>query len=230
MILTRYGIAFRLAADLPDGSYVNLGIGIPTLIPEFLSPEKDIFIHSENGILGVGPMARPGTEDPDLVNATKEFVTLRSGATVFDHAMSFAMIRGGHITHAVMGAVEVAANGDLANWSTPGENVPGVGGAMDLAFGVSNVMIAMTHVTNKGAPKIVEKCSLPLTAPRCVKRIYTDMAVIDVTPDGLVLRETAPGLDAAAVQEKTAAKLIVAPDCKQMDVPKEFNGIELMKS
>lgn len=230
MILTRYGIAYRVAQDLPDGSYVNLGIGIPTLVPEFLAPEQDIFIHSENGVLGVGLMARSGEEDPDLVNATKEFITLRPGATVFDHALSFAMIRGGHITHAVMGAIEVAANGDLANWSTPGENVPGVGGAMDLAFGVDNVMIAMTHVTNKGAPKIVGTCSLPLTAPRCVRRIYTDMAVIDVTPEGLVLRETAPGMSAAAVQEKTAAPLIVAPDCREMSIPQNVNGIELIKA
>lgn len=229
MTLTRYGIAYRLAADLPEGSYVNLGIGIPTLVPEFIAPDKEIFIHSENGVLGVGLMARSGEEDPDLVNATKEFITLRPGATVFDHALSFAMIRGGHITHAVMGAVEVAANGDLANWSTPGENVPGVGGAMDLAFGVSNVMIAMTHVTNKGAPKIVQTCSLPLTAPRCVRRIYTDMAVIDVTPAGLVLRETAPGFDAAAVQEKTAAPLQIAADCREMAVPRECNGIELIR-
>jgi 3-oxoacid CoA-transferase subunit B len=230
MTLTRFGIAYRVAQDLPDGSYVNLGIGIPTLVPEFLAPGQEIFVHSENGVLGVGALARSGEEDPDLVNATKEFITLRPGATVFDHALSFAMIRGGHITHAVMGAMEVASNGDLANWSTPGENVPGVGGAMDLAFGVENVMIAMTHVTNKGAPKIVSNCSLPLTAPRCVRRIYTDIAVIDVTPEGLVLRETAPGISTLAVQAKTAAPLIVAPDCKDMVIPQSVNGLVLVNA
>lgn len=227
-MLTRDGIAYRVAADLPDGSYVNLGIGIPTLIPNFLPPDKDVFVHSENGLLGIGRMAEPGTEDPDLVNATKEFVTLLPGATIFDHALSFAMIRGGHITHAVMGAMEVAVNGDLANWSVPGEKVPGVGGAMDLAFGVQNLYIAMTHVTNKGAPKILNACTCPLTAPRCVKRIYTDMALIDVTPDGLVLREVAPGLDPAAVQAKTEARLLVAEDCREMNVPPAFNGVRLI--
>jgi 3-oxoacid CoA-transferase subunit B len=228
MTLTRDGIAYRVALDLPDGSYVNLGIGIPTLIPNFLPIEKDIFVHSENGLLGIGAMAASGTEDPDLVNATKEFVTLRSGASMFDHALSFTMIRGGHITHAVMGAIEVAANGDLANWSAPGEKVPGVGGAMDLAFGVQNLYIAMTHVTNKGAPKILSVCTCPLTAPRCVRRIYTDMAVIDITPDGLVLREVAPGLTPAAVHEKTDARLHVAEDCREMNVPAVFNGVQLI--
>jgi len=228
MTLTRDGIAYRVAADLPDGSYVNLGIGIPTLVPNFLPADKDVFIHSENGLLGVGVMAKRGAEDPDLVNATKEFVTLRPGATIFDHALSFAMIRGGHITHAVMGAIEVGANGDLANWSAPGEKVPGVGGAMDLAFGVENLYIAMTHVTNKGAPKILESCTCPLTAPRCVRRIYTDLAVIEVTADGLMLREVAPGFNPDMVQARTEARLLVAEDCREMDVPSVFNGVQLI--
>jgi 3-oxoacid CoA-transferase B subunit len=228
MTLTREGIAYRVACDLPEGSYVNLGIGIPTLVPGFLPPDKEIFIHSENGILGVGPMSAPGTEDPDLVNASKQYVTLNPGGSVFDHALSFAMIRGGHITHSVIGAIEVAANGDLANWSVPGEKVPGVGGAMDLAFGVRNLYVAMNHVTNKGEPKILTACTCPLTAPRCVRRIYTDMAVIDVTPDGLLLREVARGLDAAAVQAKTGAPLRVADECRQMDVPATFNGVQLI--
>lgn len=227
MTLTREGIAYRVACDLPEGSYVNLGIGIPTLVPGFLPPDREIFIHSENGILGVGPMSSPGTEDPDLVNASKQYVTLNPGGSVFDHALSFAMIRGGHITHSVIGAHEVAANGDLANWSVPGEKVPGVGGAMDLAFGVRNLYVAMNHVTNKGEPKILPACTCPLTAPRCVRRIYTDMAVIDVTPDGLLLREVARGLDAAAVQAKTGAPLRVADDCREMDVPAEFKGVQL---
>ncbi len=227
MTLTREGIAYRVAGDLPDGSYVNLGIGIPMLVAGYLSPEKEIFFHSENGILGVGPTAAPGSEDPDLISAGKGYVTLVPGASVFDHVLSFTMIRGGHLTHAVIGAIEVAANGDLANWRMPGQKVPGVGGAMDIAIGIPNVYVAMNHVTNKGQPKILNKCTCPLTAPRCVRRIYTDMALIDVTPEGLVLREVAPGLDAKAVQAKTEAPLRVAGDCREMDVPAEFNGIKL---
>ena len=228
MTLTREGIAYRVACDLPDGSYVNLGIGIPSLVAVYLSPDKEIFFHSENGILGLGPMAAPGAEDPDLVNASKEYVTLVPGSSLFDHALSFAMIRGGHLSHAVIGAIEVAANGDLANWHVPGQKVPGVGGAMDLAFGVENLYVAMNHVTNKGQPKIVSKCSCPLTAPRCVKRIYTDMAVIDVTPGGLMLREVARGLDPSAVQAKTGAPLPVANDCREMDIPATRNGVQLI--
>jgi len=223
MSLTREGIAYRVASSLPDGSYVNLGIGIPTLVSGFIAPGKEIFFHSENGILGMGPLAQPGHEDPDLINAGKQYVTLLPGASVFDHPTSFSMIRGGHIDYAVLGALEVAANGDLANWRTPGEKVPGVGGAMDLAFGVKNVIVTMTHVTNKGKPKILNKCTLPLTAPRCVKCIYTDMAVIDVTPAGLVLREFAPGLDAKTIQSHTDAQLEVSPNCKEMDVPANFH-------
>jgi 3-oxoacid CoA-transferase B subunit len=227
MTLTREGIAYRVARDLPEGSYVNLGIGIPTLVPAFLPPDREIFIHSENGVLGVGPMAAPGAEDPDLVNATKEYITLLPGGSVFDHALSFTMIRGGHLTHAVIGAIEVTANGDLANWHVPGQKVPGVGGAMDLAFSVSNLFVAMTHVTNKGEPKIVIQRTCPLTAPHCVRRIFTDMAVIDVIPDGLVLREVAKGLSPSAVQAKTGAPLRVANDCRDMDIPNEFNGVKL---
>jgi 3-oxoacid CoA-transferase B subunit len=226
MSLTREGIAYRVAQDLPEGSYVNLGIGIPTLVSGYVPKDREVFFHSENGLLGMGPIAEPGHEDPDLINAGKQYVTLLPGASVFDHPTSFSMIRGGHVTHAVLGALQVAANGDLANWRTPGEKVPGVGGAMDLAFGVHNVIVTMTHVTNKGKPKIVSKCTLPLTAPRCVKHIYTDMAVIDVTPEGLVLREFAPGLDAAAVQALTEAPLRVAPDCREMKIPAAFHAVQ----
>ncbi len=222
MSLTREGIAYRVACDLPDGSYVNLGIGIPTLVSGFIGKDKEIFFHSENGILGMGPLAQPGHEDPDLINAGKQYVTVLPGASFFDHPTSFSMIRGGHIDYAVLGALEVAANGDLANWRTPGEKVPGVGGAMDLAFGVRNVLVTMTHVTNKGKPKILNRCTLPLTAPRCVKRIFTDMALIDVTPEGLLLREVAPGLDPKNVQSYTEAPLRVAADCKEMSVPASF--------
>ena len=227
MTLTREGIAYRVARDFVEGSYINLGVGIPSLIPAFLPPDREIFIHNENGVLGVGPLAAPGTEDPDLVSANKEYITLIPGASVFDHAISFGMIRGGHLTHAVMGAMEVAANGDMANWRVAGQKVPGVGGAMDLAFGVQNVWIAMTHVTNKGEPKILTQCRCPLTAPRCVRRIFTDMAVIDVTPDGLMLREVARGLEPEAVQAKTGAPLRVADDCREMDVPAAFKGVPL---
>jgi len=222
MGLTREGIAYRVAQELPDGSYVNLGIGIPTLISSFIGPDKEIFFHSENGILGMGPIAEPGHEDPDLINAGKQYVTLLPGASVFDHPTSFSMIRGGHIDYAVLGALEVAANGDLANWRTPGEKVPGVGGAMDLAFGVRNVIVTMTHLTNKGKPKILNKCTLPLTAPRCVRYIFTDMAMIDVTSKGLFLREFAPGLDPRTIQSYTEAPLQIAPGCKEMDVPAKF--------
>ncbi len=225
MPLTREGIAYRVAQELPDGSYVNLGIGIPTLVSSLIGKDKEIFFHSENGILGMGPLAQPGHEDRDLINAGKQYVTLLPGASFFDHPTSFSMIRGGHIDYAVLGALEVAANGDLANWRTPGEKVPGVGGAMDLAFGAKRVIVTMTHITNKGKPKILNKCTLPLTAPRCVKHIFTDMAVIDVTPEGLVLREFAPGLDPKTVQAHTEAPLRVSPGCKEMDVPVNFQQV-----
>jgi len=225
--LTRDGIAYRVARDLPEGAYVNLGIGIPFLITSYLAPDREIFIHSENGILGVGPVAERGKEDPDLVNASKDYITLLPGSSVFDHALSFTMIRGGHLTHAVIGAIEVAANGDLANWRIPGQKVPGVGGAMDIAVGIENLYVAMTHTTNKGQSKILTACTCPLTAPGCVKRIYTDMALIEVTPEGLVLREVAPGLTPSAVEKATAAPLRVADDCRQMDVPLAFNDVQL---
>lgn len=227
MTLTRDGIAYRVARDLPEGAYVNLGIGIPFLVTSYLAPDREIFIHSENGILGVGPVAARGKEDPDLVNASKDYITLLPGTSVFDHALSFTMIRGGHLTHAVIGAIEVAANGDLANWRVPGQKVPGVGGAMDIAVGIENLYVAMTHVTNKGQPKILPACTCPLTAFACVKRIYTDMALIEVTPDGLILREVAPGLTPSAVEKATAAPMRVANDCREMDVPLVFNGVEL---
>ncbi len=228
MNLTREGIAWRVARDLPEGSYVNLGVGIPVLVAGFLPKDKEIFLHSENGILGAGARARPGEEDPDLTNADKQYVDLVTGASVFDHALSFTMIRGGHLTHAIIGAIEVAENGDLANWRVPGQKVPGVGGAMDLAFGVANVFVAMNHVTNKGEPKIVARCRCPLTAPRCVKRIYTDLAVIDVTSKGLELREFAPGLSPETVRKRTGAPLRIAPDCREMRVPASENGVALI--
>jgi 3-oxoacid CoA-transferase B subunit len=227
MRLTRDGIAYRVALDLPEGSYVNLGVGIPVLVANYLDPQKEIFLHSENGILGVGPRASRGQEDLDLISAGKGYCTLITGAALFDQSVSFTMMRGGHLTHAVLGAIEVAANGDLANWRVPGQAVPGVGGAMDLGVGVPNILVAMNHVTNKGEPKIVQQCTAPLTARGCVKHIFTDMAVIDVEADGLVLREVAPGLSADEVQAKTGAPLKVAPACREIDIPPTFKGIQL---
>lgn len=228
MRLTRDGIAYRVARDFVEGSYVNLGVGIPSLIPTYLPTDREIFIHNENGVLGVGRLASAGEEDFDLVSANKEYITLLPGASVFDHALSFSMIRGGHLTHAVMGAMEVGANGDMANWRAPGQKIPGVGGAMDLAFGVQNVWIAMTHTTANGEPKILPKCNCPITAPGCVKRIYTDLAVIDVTAEGLVLREVVQDEDATAVQSRTGAPICVAKDCREMVIPGAFNGVPLV--
>jgi 3-oxoacid CoA-transferase B subunit len=227
MTLTRDGIAYRVARDLPEGSYVNLGVGIPVLVANYLDPQKEIFLHSENGILGVGPKAPRGQEDLDLISAGKGHCTLITGACLFDQSISFTMMRGGHLTHAVMGAIEVAANGDFANWRVPGQAVPGVGGAMDLAVGVPNVFIAMSHVTNKGEPKIVNRCAAPLTARGCVTRIYTDMAVIDIESDGLMLREVLPGINPDGIQMKTGAALKIATDCHEIDVPETFKGIQL---
>jgi 3-oxoacid CoA-transferase B subunit len=229
MTLTRDGIAYRVARDLPEGSYVNLGVGIPVLVANYLDPQKEIFLHSENGILGVGPKAPRGQEDLDLISAGKGHCTLVTGACLFDQSISFTMMRGGHLTHAVMGAIEVAANGDFANWRVPGQAVPGVGGAMDLAVGAPNVFIAMSHMTNKGKPKIVNRCAAPLTAHGCVKRIYTDMAVIDVESDGLMLREVLPGISPDDIQMKTEATLKTAADYCEIDVPETFKGIQLRR-
>jgi len=192
---TRDQLAARVARDIPEGAYVNLGIGLPTLVANHLAKDKEIFLHSENGLLGMGPAPAPGDEDPDLVNAGKQPVTLLTGGSYFHHADSFAMIRGGHIDICVLGAFQVSVDGDLANWHTgePG-TIPAVGGAMDLALGAKKVFVMMEHVTKKGEPKIVERCTYPLTGRRCVSRIYTDLAVLDVTPDGLSLVDMVDGL------------------------------------
>ena len=206
--LTRDEMAKRVAQDIPEGAYVNLGIGVPTLVANHLAADKEIFLHSENGLLGMGPAPAKGEEDDELINAGKQHVTLLTGGAFFHHADSFAMMRGGHLDFCVLGAFQVSAKGDLANWHTGAPDaIPAVGGAMDLAIGAKRLWVAMEHVTKEGASRIVRSCSYPLTAKGVVQRVYTNLAVLDVTPRGFVVRDMAPGLTFEALQARSVATL-----------------------
>jgi 3-oxoadipate CoA-transferase, beta subunit len=223
--LNRHQIAWRAAQDLPEGAYVNLGIGIPTLTASYVPPDREVIFHSENGVLGLGPAPKPGEEDEDLIDAGKNFTTLITGGCYVHHADAFLMIRGGHLDVSLLGAFEVSGTGDLANWTTEDpEFPPGVGGAMDLAVGAREIRVLMEHTSKKGEPRIKHRCALPLTAAGVVKRIYTNLAVIDVTAQGLVVLEMVAGMDLERLQSLTEPKLQLAADWRELAPPPGTSG------
>lgn len=216
MSLTKEQIAQRIARELKDGYYVNLGIGIPTLVANYIPKGMDVVLQSENGLLGMGPFPFEGEENPDLINAGKQTITTIPGSAFFDSAMSFGMIRAGKVHLTVLGAMEVSENGDIANWKIPGKMVKGMGGAMDLVASAKNIIVAMMHTNPKGESKLLPKCTLPLTGVRCVKKIVSDIAVLDVTENGFKLLERAPGVSVDEIKAKTAGKLIIEGDVPEM--------------
>lgn len=217
-MLDKYGIAKRIAQELEDGYYVNLGIGIPTLVANYIPDDIKVTLQSENGLLGMGPFPLEGEEDADLINAGKQTVTTRPGSAVFDSATSFAMIRGRHVQLTVLGAMEVAQNGDIANWKIPGKMVKGMGGAMDLVAAAKNIIVAMMHTNKKGESKLLPECSLPLTGVQCVKKIVTNLATLEIENGAFVLKERAPGVSVEEIKEATAGKLIVEGDIPEMQI------------
>lgn len=218
MALDKHGIAKRIAQELQDGYYVNLGIGIPTLVANYVPEGINIELQSENGLMGMGPFPYEGEEDADMINAGKQTVTVLPGGVIFDSATSFAMIRGGHVDLTVLGAMEVADNGDIANWKIPGKMVKGMGGAMDLVAGADNIIVAMMHTNKAGESKLLKQCTLPLTGLGCVKKVVTELAVLEVTSEGFKLLERAPGVSVEEIQSKTDGRLIVGGDVPEMKI------------